>query len=570
MKRFVALCAGLSFLAAAAAVPAPASPSAVPDKTAPAATPVAVFSGSVAVTSVEIVVRATDREGRPVSDLRPRDLEVLEDGKPVRVTDLTPFIIPAPAKAAPAPTAVPTAVPTPSPVPTPARPAAAAPRVTIYIQNELLEPGQMAWAISGLEENAGRIVAMGPVRVVVADPDPVVVADGVTDPARLVRVLDRVRREHPARNRIGRLRREFYREIRGVTANMVKHLAIVEARHEEAVVRRVIERLEAWAAGKQRHGGRVLLLVSGGFDLEPYDYYTSFVTWADQGDLRRRFEGGTEQDVGQRIAVAELWQRLSQELAGLGWTVVGFTGGLGETSSTAAAETSGTTRAQGFLSAVPQGMTANAGTLLLHPVDPLREAADASGGAVSVTPKALGEALTGLQRAYVLAYTVPRPADGKVHHVTVRARRAGVVVHAPGVVRAVVPRGDNERRARLLLFGGRAAGEFPVTARITGVSGSRRKGYSGRLVVRAQLGKVLGLLLAAGQPRMVVALAVDRGTSEPFITRGEPMPLRLLNRRGDWEYETTLHWPAKAKALAVVVGELTTDTWGGTRIELAH
>ncbi len=89
MKRFVALCAGLSFLAAAAAVPAPASPSAVPDKTAPAATPVAVFSGSVAVTSVEIVVRATDREGRPVSDLRPRDLEVLEDGKPVRVTDLT-------------------------------------------------------------------------------------------------------------------------------------------------------------------------------------------------------------------------------------------------------------------------------------------------------------------------------------------------------------------------------------------------------------------------------------------------------------------------------------------------
>ena len=534
--------------------------------------PAGVFSGSVAVTSIEMIVRATDARGRPLSVLHPGDISVLEDGKPVKQVTVTPLIVTVPAHAAETPAPVPAATPRPAAVPTRALHAAKpAPVVTIYFQNDLLDRGQMAWAIKGLKAEAGKLTALGPVRIVVADPAPHVVADGLTDPALLSEALDHVKLAYPVHQRIDQLRRDFYRNIQGVNANMVEHLAFMAARQEEDVVRRTMERLESWTAGQPRHGGRILLLVSGGFDLDPFDYYRSFVRWGDQADLRKRFEEGSHQDVGEQISVASMWEQISQALAGSGWTVVGFTGGMGETDTTASAEASGANRAASFMGAVPQGMTANAGTLMLHPVDPLREAAQASGGAVAVTPDALTHTLSTFIKAYVVAYTVDRAPDGKPHTVKIVPKRAGIVIHAPHVVRSITRTQQNKSRALAILDGHPLAGSsLHVQASITGLAGSPHKGYRGRLVVKTNMAAFLPLFLETGTPRITVTIAVDTGKGIPFVTEGAPLPLRLADRKGDWIYESPMQWPAKAKKVAVVIDEVTTDIWGGIALPLPH
>ncbi len=534
--------------------------------------PAGVFSGSVAVTSVELIVRATDAHGRPIGVLRPGDITVLEDGKPVRQVCVTPLLVTLPAHA-PVP-----AVPSPAGAHTPVahprrmrRVTQPAPVVTIYFQNNLLDRGQMAWAIKGLEADAGRLTELGPVRIVVANPAPRVVADDLEDAAGLRQALARVERTYPVHQRIEELRLEFYRNIRGVNANMVEHLAFVAARQEEDVVRRTIERLEAWASSQPRHGGRILLLVSGGFDLDPFDAYRSFVRWGDQADLKKRFEEGSEQDVGEQVAVATMWRRVSQALAGSGWTVVGFTGGMAATDTTAAAEVAGANRAESFMGAVPQGMTAGAGTLLLHPVDPLRVAAAASGGAVAVTPGELTRTLHGFIKAFVVAYTIDRPPDGRPHTVSIIPRRAGIVVHAPKVVRSVTRRKQNENRAFALLDGQPPSGSsLVVHARMSGVTGSKHRGYHGRLIVTTNMAAFLPVFFEAGTPRISVTIAVDTGSGMPFVTHEGPLPLRLAGRNGTWVYESPMQWPAKARKVAIVIDEVTTDIWGGTAIPLAH
>ena len=74
-KRFATLALALPLLAGAMCLRATENP------------PVPAFSEQVEVNVVNLEVFATDRNGQPVTDLKPEDFTVLEDGRPVPVTN---------------------------------------------------------------------------------------------------------------------------------------------------------------------------------------------------------------------------------------------------------------------------------------------------------------------------------------------------------------------------------------------------------------------------------------------------------------------------------------------------
>ncbi len=502
------------------------------------------FSGSLSVTSIRMLVRAVDAHGNPVSDLTPKDIRVLEDGKPVGRVTVVPFLT---AHAAGR---------------------TRAPAVTLYFQNELLDRGRMRSAIKGLIKDAAQLTALGPVRIVVADPAPRVVADGVTAPGALMRILGVLPRKYPPHQKISRLRRQFNRDLNG-SMGLTSRLAAMNYRQEEAVIRREIERMQIWAVSQPRLQDRILLVISGGFDLNPWEYYSTYVQWASGGALPGR-KTLPEHDVVNETSVAALFEQVSQELAGMGWTVVSFTGGVAQTDTTSTADVSGNTRFETAESPYAVGMTPNQGTMLLHPNEPLRITAGVSGGSVAASPKALTKTLHTYVKAYELTYTVTRPPDGKLHHVEITPRRHGIVIYAPRLVRSVTKAGIDRNWALSLLDHRRVNGDLHVTAQLTGLSGSKRKGYRGRLVVRTNMSRFLELFHETGAPKIRLTIAADFGALTPFMTQWKPQPLRLVDSQGDWVGSCLLRWPVKAKNLAVVVSEAATDIWGGTVIPLPH
>ena len=90
----LALAAPLALIAAA-----PPSP-----QSSPAAQSLTAFGESVEVNVVNVDVYATDKQGNRVNDLKQSDFELLEDGKPVPITNFTPVRGPGAAAASAAPT----------------------------------------------------------------------------------------------------------------------------------------------------------------------------------------------------------------------------------------------------------------------------------------------------------------------------------------------------------------------------------------------------------------------------------------------------------------------------------
>src|SRR5436853_6827135 len=75
-----------------------------PKPQSPPAQSLTTFGEVVEVNVVNVDVYATDKKGQRANDLRQGDFELLEDGKPVPITNFTPVRVPGSAPAAaPAP-----------------------------------------------------------------------------------------------------------------------------------------------------------------------------------------------------------------------------------------------------------------------------------------------------------------------------------------------------------------------------------------------------------------------------------------------------------------------------------
>lgn len=535
--------------------------------------PVGVFSGSTSVTDVSVVLSALDAAGRPITNLRPDELVLREDGKTMHIDALEPLVAPtAPAAAVPTPPA-PAAAPAARPA---AQPTAAAgrDRLVIYVQADLLTRGQWARAFKQLEASADELALFSPVTVVVADPAPKVVADRIASADALRAELAGLARRRHGRNRVAEVRRRFRRDFEDVSERVHGasglQIQLVRAANsdEVAIDRDVASRLRRWAAAHSERGGHLLLLVSGGFDLHPMDYYQRFLdTIAPAGQIGLVGEGGIPPEKVSRqseASVAQMWDELAGELAGGGWTLLAWTGGIGEGNTAISAETRGNERVRSFVGGVPQGPMGDFSTTLLHPLDVLRRAADLSGGAVAVHPAQLEKALARFRSAYVAHYVVNRPPDRAPHKLEVSITRPGATLVYPKVVRSAPPGGDDRARAAELLRTRGSAGDFAVKLQVANVRRVHRKVFSGTLTVTAALGKVLPLITAVNKPAIRVTVAIDAGEKNgPVIAQEPPLPLRLADRAGTWIYEAPIQWSAGSRGLAVVISEPQTDTWGG-------
>jgi VWFA-related protein len=132
----------LTFAAMALTAAAPPSPK------SPPAQSLTAFGEVVEVNVVNVDVYATDKKGQRVNDLRQGDFELLEDGKPVPITNFTPVRVPAGA------TATPAAATAPAPEGATAAPKAPedAWNLVVYVDDFNIQPAHRTRALRQLRE----------------------------------------------------------------------------------------------------------------------------------------------------------------------------------------------------------------------------------------------------------------------------------------------------------------------------------------------------------------------------------------------------------------------------------
>ncbi|HEX2252760.1 MAG TPA: VWA domain-containing protein [Thermoanaerobaculia bacterium] len=538
------------------------------------------FRGSTQVTLVELVVEVRDERGATPAVLSPADFEVVEDGvaRPVVAVERLAGGGTTGSAAAAA-----------------SRAAAAAPaqrtwEVTLYFDLMLSGGRSVRRTAEALAAQAGRLTSLGPVRLVVAGPEPEEVL-AATRSARLVEAaLTHLARDGAGRDALKNLRREFVRnlqlkgaldarnlpqelptgslpgeapgpapfaELKG--ANFGQEQLIRSAlREERMLLRRQQDRLLGWAAEDLTAGPKTLLLVSDGFDLDPMEFYASSLS---DPTLIASLAGEAHQ---QNAAAG--FDDLVQALAARGWVTVNVAPGGLEPATTMAAETTGRGRMGEIMAGSEDAVAQLPSSLVLHPLQPLNVLAEATGGETLTGVREIPAALGRLADRVVVSYQVERPADGSTHRVEVRARRPGLTVKAPRWSSSPAPAAAASARARRLLAGDVERGDLTLLAVVAlqeaeGEDAARR---SAVLQARLELGADAGLAADRGSaPRdLRVTTAVSFAEGTPFV-RHETAQGQRLGGLDAWTYTLPLSLPAGFERVAVVVEDLATGAWGG-------
>jgi hypothetical protein len=495
-----------------------------------------------------------------VLDVKPGELEVLEDGRLAHVLGVERLATAA--QAAPQP-AAPTAAPA-------QEPATAPWNFTIYIMPDLCTHSGLPDMMKRVREEARRMVGLGPVTVVIANPEPQMLGDKVTDAAALDQILTRDAVKGLGLSRIVQLRRSFLSDLTtspsrsdmNAKANFFRanvNRAYVAMLEERSVVRGAFARLLAWRRSDPSVGARALFLVMDGFDLQPEEFYLAAVDSSGQAPAEQEVYQHAQSEF-REARLGPYVEQVSAVLAARGWTVVTFDNGSAALGSFAGgAEQSGHGQLNDFYAGGSSGSTPT--FLVLHPREPLETVAAITGGLVVKPGESLRGPLETLGQSLLLTYQVDRPADGRSHRLEVRCTRAGVTVTAPKLVLSGTAEGESEMRARRILSGEKG-GELPVTLTLTSAPeakpGARR---SGELLVRVDLAGLKGVLEALGKARLRISVAVELQGGEPFLTHDEKQ-VDAAGELAGWEYRAPLNWPPEARHVAVVVEELASGAWG--------
>jgi hypothetical protein len=198
-----------------------------------------------------------------------------------------------------------------------------------------------------------------------------------------------------------------------------------------------------------------------------------------------------------------------------------------------------------------------------HPLEPLTDYAEESGGEVVVDEHALPRTIERLGQRVHLTYQVSRPPDGKIHEVSVTARRGGLEVVAPHQVASVTPEAMSAVRARTLLTGDEAGGEISIRAQVVQDTQATTKPdeWIGRVDIDMDVAELH--LTSTEKPvdlRVTLALVLPDGRI--FVSQ-QAVNGQDLSRAGRWSYTIPLRLPAGSQKLAVVVDELAYGRWGG-------
>jgi Ca-activated chloride channel family protein len=465
-----------------------------------------------------------DPKAQPQSALEPEDFTVLEDGAPRRVL---------------------------------AAEAGKPWRVVIYVDRILAGTRSVRGAAGLLAAQARELTALGPVDLVIAEPEPRLALLSTRDPLVLDESLSRLLLMADGRDDLRALRQRFLDEVGAPTEAPEDLSDDLADRVEEAVaaetrlVGRQQDALLEWLAGEAREDGpRVLFLVTDGFDLDPRSPYLERI--ADPA-RRSAIEAGLAEPL-----LAARTSELARTAAALGWTVLPMPVGNERLPDLGRLGTRSTEQ-------VPIGVVIRPGRRkpkeepampelppLREPRAPLVTLAAETGGEILTDASTAAATITRLRSRLWLRYEVPAATDGRLRAVEVRKADSGERAKAARWSGPPVPEAMATLRARRLLDGEEDLGDLAVPAvlrRTDDPSGA----VSWVLEVRPEEPSVRRITLA-------VPSATGEGMTQRVLTPAE------LAEDGAWRFPVTL--PAGAERVAVVLDDLQSDVWGGRLLEV--
>lgn len=525
------------------------------------------YGGLVEVTAVSTTLIAFDDQGRPVIDLRPDELLVLEDDQPVRILDLEAGTGPGPVS--PVDTGS-------SEIPAPGAGAATrdatAWRVVVYVSTELAGRFVLQTLCRQTAANSDRLTALGPVDVVVADPSPILVAEAGRQPENLQEALIRIADTTAGATTVEGIRNAFMRDftpgvgfdvsytITQSSPQSVAAKARASIHRERTIIRGELDRLVAWLQSQPPSSRGLLLWMTGGFDLNPADFYIPLVEQIDHYlalKLRTDYAAlSLENDIRQLIEVALAY----------GWTVMPIN--ATHTTFAYGADVGGTGKSQHHMGVGASGVDAQQGDFQqVAPNYPLQIMAAATGGELIANDRQFDAALDLISGAYLVTYQADRPADGRLHPLEIRCTRPGVRLRGRQYAASGSLRGVSTTRARRVLDGEALAGGLGVSAAVVNISRPAKGFQTGDLRVIAGLEGLRGTLKPLDLGEMRITLVVEVGSGPPFVSHQE-FPIEWDTTQDSWQYGSGFRWPRNAHRLAVVVEELVTSTWGAAVVEL--
>ncbi|MCB1009571.1 MAG: hypothetical protein KDB94_11845 [Acidobacteria bacterium] len=581
------------------------------------------FGEVVRATAVTVTIEVRDASGAVPAVLTPGDFVVLEDGKEMPVLAVEPtaaFGDPSagsPAPAASPEVAAPTAVaPTapPSSAPAAGQGAAEIPRaepwqVVLYFDGPTASIPTVQGAAKELASQAARLVALGSVEVVVASPSPTRVAGPTRDAAELAAALGKIDEEGVGTNDLARFRREFvaasdsdtldewtrsradptprrsntpgqpppqgvlYRDdsARGTdnrftsgSSGLQRRMLIqTSAQREFQLLARQRTLMTDWLALVERpRRPHALVFVSDGFDLDPTEFYLSYLrdsTLVSQ----------TRSDL-ERLGSASGFEEMTRMVAAAGWQVMPISLGQPGGQTAGGADASGRGRFRGHTrDARSEASGAGLSQFLLRaPIDPLQSLAEASGGDLSLSPEQIDLHLAGLADRVRLTYQVPRDADGALHALEVRSRRADWTVRAPTSVSTASPDAMMAARARHVLGAGDALGSsLGLAAEVkVVVDPNQPEAELLKLSYDVDLTSLRSERAALDAGELRVTLAVELPDGRVLVSQSRPKPRDLSS---DFHYvaREPLRVPKGTRRLAVAVDDTATGAWGAASVE---
>ncbi|MCM3877456.1 MAG: hypothetical protein NEA02_13705 [Thermoanaerobaculia bacterium] len=547
MKRSSAV--GLVAACLANAVIGSAAPQGTePDRSRP-------FRARAEITLRSVRVVLTTRDGKPLSKPpSPNDIEVLEDGKKAEVFDVERLFSKsaAPAGATTAPAAAEAT-------------AAAKPRTVrqvVYVETTFLSTPAVKETARALDGLAPKLVANGPLEIVVADPEPRVFLAATRDVAKIRAALKTMGSSVPGRDWLASQRIEDAKKAMDVTFSGARRdegesldsvtsakgaAARTRQMQERIVARNVLDRITRWASREEAEPGGLFVFVTDGFELDPSRFTEKLAAdsnVASPGVIG--FEGTLHAEVAGASAL----------LGSLGFAVFPLT--LGPERFLGTAEIPAR-------SPIDVGITST-GTIIGPAVtqreEPLLQVAAATGGEVSTTADHLSGSLDRLSESYIVTFQAARPSDGKVHSLVVRSTRDDVSVRAPSSIAGGTP--DSVARALVL---GLLKGDAGPSA--LGVEAATDPIAAGKTTLRLkiQLGPAPELLRAVGDGRLRVSIAVAHGKDAPFVNHSE-MPLVRSGEGTLYLYDAPLTGLFAGDRLAILAEELETGMAGGATLTL--
>jgi Ca-activated chloride channel homolog len=498
----IRLLIALLSLSLVAQAPLPEAPPSEPQAVPPALEP------------IRLAVEVRDKKGEIPRNLTPADFTVRVDGQAQPVVEIAPESPPW--------------------------------RVVVYVDRVLTGPRTLGAAAGALAAQAGALAKLGPVDVVVAEPEPRALLSASREPAVLDDVLSRLWLSAVGRDDVRGLRRRFLEQLQGTPETGKAALAAEAAEAEARLVRRQQELMAEWLVRRGTgEGPRVLFLVSDGFDADPAAFY--------------RREAGIPDLVPEpaRNALEKTGLEVARTAAALGWTVIPLPVGDPALPDLRRVRPRSTPE-------VPIGGTITLGKRpkqeqskfpplpqLQKPNEPLAWMAEASGGVLLLQTQDVAGALAALRsRLWITAEAPPAP-DGRPRTIEVGTSRPEAAVRARRWEGSGVPLAVSADRLRRLLEG-EDEGDLEITTRLRldepGPGGERR----GTLDVAVESTEVEG-------PFRVVLLSPE-GTLEaaPRFLTGRDLP-----ETEEGTFRASIPLPEGADRFAVLVEPLGGGSWGG-------